>query len=173
MQWAFYTAYACSLRFGLVELFSLTWDAFNWQSGCVTLHQGKSGRIKRVYPSQEYLHQAYDRYKSDMAHGIPLMCHRNGRKVLSYKETWRAALKAAGLEGMGIRPYDIRHVSATEMLSRGVDPATVASQLGHSTPAVTMTYYAHTSVKSQKQAGEMLPSLSSHKLVTDTNKKRD
>ncbi len=170
LQWAFYTAYSCSLRFGQVELFNLTWDAFNWSLGCVVVSQGKSGRLKRVYPSQEYMQAAHLRYVEDMRNGVLLVCPRRGRKVYSYKAAWKAALKAAGLEGISIRPYDIRHVAATEMLSRGVDPATVASQLGHSTPSTTMNFYAHTSVSNQKRAGEMLPSLSEHVVNKDEGK---
>ncbi len=172
LQWAFYTAYACSLRFGQVELFNLTWDAFHWGQGCVVVRQGKSGRLKRVYPPHEYMEAAHQRYCEDRANGISLVCHRRGCKVYSYMQAWKKALKAAGLEGLGIRPYDIRQVAATEMLSCGVDPATVASQLGHSTPATTMNFYAHTNVASQKRAGETLPSLSEHTVTFSEHKEK-
>ncbi len=161
LQWAFYTAYACSLRFGEIELFNLTWDAFNFRQGYVQLYQGKSGNLKRVFPPAEYMQAAALRFEKDFKNGVPLVCHRHGRKVLSYRRAWLKALKDAGLEGMSIKPYDIRHVAATEMLSRGVDPATVAAQLGHSSPATTMNFYAHTSVGNQKLASKTLPNLCS------------
>ncbi len=43
LQWAVKTAFFLALRPGQVELFSLTWDAFNWRRGVVIIRQGKSG----------------------------------------------------------------------------------------------------------------------------------
>ncbi len=159
LQWALYTAYSCSLRFGQVELFSLTWDAFVWRQGYVQLYQGKSGKIKRVYPPQEYMERAFLRYEEDTRHGIPLVCHRDGRRVLDYMGAWKRSLKKSGLEHMGIRPYDIRHVAATEMLANGADLAAVSAQLGHSTVVTTGTYYAHVTAGAQQRASQKLTPL--------------
>ncbi len=68
--------------------------------------------------------------------------------------------KKAGFEGMGIRPYDIRHVAASEMLANGADLAAVSAQLGHSSVITTGTFYAHVTVGSQQKASTMLPPLS-------------
>lgn len=43
-----------------------------------------------------------------------------------------------------IRFHDLRHTAATLMLMRGVPLVTVSKILGHSTPAITATIYAHT-----------------------------
>jgi integrase len=55
LRWAVATCYALSLRPGMVELFGLLWSAFDWQSGCVVLKQGKSGKLKTVFPPPEYM----------------------------------------------------------------------------------------------------------------------
>lgn len=159
LKWAFATAYACSLRFGQVELFSLQWSAFQWRGGYVQLFQGKSGRLKRVFPPKEYMIEAQKRYEEDVRNGIVYVCHRNGLRVVTYKEAWKTALKLSGLQGVNIRPYDIRHVAASEMLAAGADLAAVSSQLGHSSVVTTGTFYAHVTAGAQQRASAKLPSL--------------
>ena len=157
MQWAVKTAFFLALRPGQVELFSLTWNAFDWRRGVVIIRQGKSGRLKTVVPHPAYMDEAYQRYKRDMAAGIPLVCHRgNGRRVLSYRTAWLNACQRAGVK---MRPYAIRHIAATEMLARGADLAAVAAQLGHSNVATTGGTYAHVSPGSQARAAALMPSL--------------
>lgn len=160
-KWAFTTAYALAMRPGMVELFSLTWSAFNWRHGFVQYAQGKTGRIKRVVPPEAYWLKAKERFREDMASGIPWVCHRNGKKVLSYNSDWRTALKKSGMQGRGIRPYDIRHVAASEMLAAGADLAAVAAQMGHASIQTTATTYAHVTPGGQARAAALLPSLDS------------
>ncbi|MDE5878665.1 MAG: tyrosine-type recombinase/integrase, partial [Desulfovibrio sp.] len=141
LQWAVKTAFFLALRPGQVELFGLTWDAFNWRRGVVIIRQGKSGKLKTVVPHPSYMQEARERYDEDMAAGIPLVCHRgDGRRVLNFRTAWTLACKRAGVT---LRPYDIRHIAATEMLARGADLAAVAAQLGHSNVATTGGTYAH------------------------------
>jgi integrase len=53
-----------------------------------------------------------------------------------------AALRKS-LDLDGVRLHDLRHFVATQMLAAGDSPVQVAGRLGHSTPAVTMSTYAH------------------------------
>ena len=46
LQWAVKTAFFLALRPGQVELFSLTWDAFDWRRGLVVIRQGKADELK-------------------------------------------------------------------------------------------------------------------------------
>ncbi len=157
LQWAVKTAFFLALRPGQVELFSLTWDAFNWRRGVVVVRQGKSGRLKTVFPPPAYMAEARQRYERDMAAGNPLVCHRgNGQKVLSFKTAWDNACRRAGVK---MRPYDIRHIAASEMLARGADLAAVAAQLGHSSVATTGGTYAHVTAGSQSHAAALMPGL--------------
>lgn len=157
LQWAVKTAFFLALRPGQVELFSLTWDAFNWRRGVVHIRQGKSGRIKTVVPQPHYMAEAQIRYEEDMAAGIPWVCHRgNGQRVLDFRTAWKLACKRAGVQ---LRPYDIRHIAATEMLARGADLAAVAAQLGHSNVSTTGGTYAHVTAGSQARAASLMPAL--------------
>lgn len=48
---------------------------------------------------------------------------------------------AAGLAR--VNPHKLRHSAASVMLAGGMDPAAVGAVLGHASPAVTMSVYAH------------------------------
>jgi integrase len=53
---------------------------------------------------------------------------------------FRRLLKAAGVTHYG--PYDLRHTYASLLLAEGAPITYVSEQLGHSTPATTLRYYA-------------------------------
>lgn len=157
LQWAMKTMYCLSLRSGQVELFSLLWTAFDFRRGTVTVRQGKSGHIKRVYPPSAYLNEAAQRCAEDLKSGIPLVCHRQGKRVINYSKAWEKTVRDAGLPHFPM--YHIRHAAATEMLTAGADPASVAAQLGHSTVTTTCNTYAHVSPGGQQKAAALMPAL--------------
>lgn len=159
LRWALATAYALAMRPGHVELFSLTWSSFNWRHGYVQYAQGKSGRIKRVVPPPAYWEEAKRRFEEDAAAGIPWVCHRLGRQVNNYRSAWERAKNKAGYGGRCIRPYDIRHAAASEMLAAGADLAAVAAQMGHASIQTTATTYAHVTPGGQKRAAALMPGL--------------
>ena len=61
------------------------------------------------------------------------------------------------------RLHDLRHTAATTLLLAGVDVRTAAGVLGHSSPTVTLSTYAHLMPEAQRDAvdrlGERLESL--------------
>ena len=156
LQWASKTCYALALRFGMVELFSLQWDAFIWQRGLVIVRQGKTGFLKTVVPHPAYMEEARQRYSIDNANGTIWVCHRNGHQVRSYDGAWGAACRKAGVH---MRPYDIRHLAATVMLGAGADLAAVAAQLGHASVATTGATYAHVTAGAQARAAALMPEI--------------
>ena len=91
-----------------------------------------------------------------MKAGIPLVCHRQGQRVLSFRTSWLNACRRAGVK---MRPYDIRHIAASEMLANGADLAAVAAQLGHASVATTGLIYAHVTSGSQQLAASVMPAL--------------
>lgn len=60
----------------------------------------------------------------------------------TYRNYYYSELERLGLPKLN--PHCMRHTFATQMLHSGVDPATIASILGHSSPAVTLEIYSHT-----------------------------
>ena len=153
LRWACRTALALCLRPGPVELFSLTWDAFDWRHGSVEVHMGKVGRRKTVFPVAEYMDEAKDRFLLDGSDRTKLVCRgRRGQPVAEYGIAWREACRKAGLKPFPF--YSLRHLAATEMLAAGADIAAVAANLGHSSPRTTLQVYAHSLPSAQRKASE-------------------
>lgn len=65
----------------------------------------------------------------------------------------RIAVKA---EVSSTRLHDLRHTAATTMLLAGVDIATTAGVLGHSTPTTTLGVYAHVLGEAKRKATDQL-----------------
>lgn len=70
------------------------------------------------------------------------------------KRHYKPILEAANLEGF--RLYDLRHSTATLLLSEGVNPKIVAERLGHSTIVLTLDTYSHVLPGMQEAATEKL-----------------
>lgn len=58
-----------------------------------------------------------------------------------------------------IRLHDLRHTHATIMLLAGVPVHVVSQRLGHASPMVTMTVYAHVMPGNQRQAADLFADL--------------
>jgi integrase len=65
--------------------------------------------------------------------------------------TWRFRRLAAAV-GVDARLHDLRHAQATTLLANGISPAAVAARLGHSSPAITMSIYAHSDIDQERKA---------------------
>jgi integrase len=69
----------------------------------------------------------------------------------------RAAVKALGEHVLPvIRLHDLRHTHATLLLAAGVPVKVVSERLGHVTPMITLTVYAHTMPGMQRDAVDRL-----------------
>lgn len=71
----------------------------------------------------------------DMKADIQHVIHYKGKPIASIKTAWISTLHKAGITRR-IRPYDLRHAFATELIAAGVDIGTVAKLMGHSTPTI-------------------------------------
>jgi integrase len=151
MQWACRTAMALAVRPGLTELFHLTWAAFDFRRGSVTVHMGKVDKDKTVFPPEWFMAEAKARFEADGGDRSRPVCPNSYGRMSSngYHNAWGKACREAGV---AMPFYAIRHITASEMLAAGADPAAVAANLGHSTPAITMQFYAHAQPAAQKAA---------------------
>ncbi len=157
MQWPCRTALALCLRPGLVELFSLRWRSFRWRERFVEVYMGKVKATKIVYPPDEYLAEAWERYCADGQDGERLVCrNRKDGPVTerTYEQAWQRACRQAGVS---MPFYALRHIAASEMLAAGADLAAVAAQLGHRDLTTTGRHYAHALPAAQRRAGSALP----------------
>ena len=74
-----------------------------------------------------------------------------------HRRVWVPIRKAAGLDSL--RYHDLRHAAASALLGAGIDVATTAAILGHSSPAVTLRVYSHSIPSRQREAAAKLDAL--------------
>jgi integrase len=67
---------------------------------------------------------------------------------------YRKLIERAGVPA--IRFHDLRHTSATLMLSEGIHPKIVQERLGHTDIAMTLNLYSHVSPDMQRQAADAI-----------------
>jgi integrase len=87
--------------------------------------------------------------------------HRNGEHVSrQFKRDEARFLKAAGEDAPPeIRLHDLRHTHATILLTAREPIHVVSQRLGHASPVVTMTVYAHVLPGSQREAADLFARL--------------
>src|SRR5262249_18185036 len=90
----------------------------------------------------------------------PVFCDREGghlRKSNVLRRSFHPILERAKLPR--IRPYDLRHSSATLLLLAGEDSKVVSERLGHSTTRLTQDTYQHVLPGMQERAAQKLDAI--------------
>ena len=80
--------------------------------------------------------------------------HYNGKPVRSIRKGFEAAKQRAGITRR-IRRYDLRHMTASELLAAGIDIKTVSEILGN-TPEQCMRAYLHVRTEQKRNAVDKL-----------------
>jgi integrase len=163
-------------------ILGLTWDVLDLDAGTIRvdrqLRRVRNGKETRMFVLQTTKTRAGERVlQLDEDLMAVLREHRrvqqeeaalrgkqwkNGLNLVFVTETgapihisdltkhFKSALKRARLPS--IRFHDLRHTAATLMLANGVSLVTVSKILGHSSPAITATIYAHALDESKASA---------------------
>jgi integrase len=71
----------------------------------------------------------------------------------SFGATWSKLSRELGL---GVSFHALRHTHASYLLHLNVDPMTIAARLGHSSPAVTLSIYAHLIKRDDRKAANAI-----------------
>jgi integrase len=69
--------------------------------------------------------------------GIPFVIHYEGGPVRKLRRSWATAAKRSGVDAS---PHDLRRTRATILMSRGLNPETIAQSLGMSVKILRETY---------------------------------
>jgi integrase len=87
--------------------------------------------------------------------------HRNPEHVSrQFARDVARCRKALGADALPvIRLHDLRHTHATILLTAGVPVHVVSQRLGHASPVITMTVYAHVLPGSQREAADLFARL--------------
>jgi integrase len=73
------------------------------------------------------------------------LCFPTGNGTMANHSNLSRSLQAWSVRAgvTPIRVHDLRHTYASMRISQGVDPVTLSRELGHHSPAFTMSRYAH------------------------------
>jgi len=155
-QRAMLISYHIGLRVGRIELLSLTWDAVDFaDKTLMVISADKGGLPVRMVPlNSTILALLVQWHVEDKEAGIRHLIHYRGKPILKLQHGWNAAKRRAGITRR-IRPYDLRHRCATDMLEAGADAQAVSQILGHKNIAMTMRYQ-HVSSALKKKAVDLL-----------------
>jgi integrase len=152
----------------LGEALALQWQDIDWEKGQVTIRRALSGdaarrilkhpksasgvRTLQMGPKLTRILQEHARNQQDWQRLAGSQWVESGHvfttqqgKLLGKRNIERAfkqALARAALPD-AIRIHDLRHGSATQWLSAGVNPKLVSERLGHSNVAFTLQVYGH------------------------------
>lgn len=151
------------LRFALAtgcrpeEYFGLSWKQIIWAEGVADISQTlpqvggivrrtktDAGRRKIILPAHlleelRSMHGSAHPEPSDLVFCANLTRPQVRRRLM---RTLTLALREAGIEKR-LRLYDLRHTHASLSISWGYSVREVAARLGHSSPAMTLSVYAH------------------------------
>jgi integrase len=161
------------------ELFALTWDDIDWAGNAIRIvrsleeSKGKlrikdvktTGSRRRVALSAFSMSALAEHRKAMLAEGhyrsdAPVFCAPEGgwlRKSNFQRRSFNKALKRAGLPH--IRPYDLRHSSASLLLLANESPKVVSERLGHSTVRLTLDTYSHVLPGMQERAATKIDAI--------------
>ncbi len=162
-------AVSCGMREG--ELLGLHYEDVDWNNGVIHIRHAiqyligkglvitepKTDKARRAIPVPEFAMAALKDHRDSQNKNQGLVfTTSNGtpfspRNLIRY---FKHTLQKAGLPE--IRFHDLRHTSATLLLSEGVHPKVVQEMLGHSQINLTMDTYSHVLPSLQQQASEKM-----------------
>ena len=158
LQRAIMLSYYTGMRPGASELLALRWEHIDLVNLTVFVESAKKGGLRaRVVPISERLELliriwlAEDRERGR----LEWVVHYKGKRIARISHAWSEAKRRAGITRR-IRPYDLRHMAASDMLAGGADLKSVSEILGHASPDLTLKTYQHTITAQRRSAVEVL-----------------
>lgn len=183
-----YIVYFLAIHTGMRkgEILGLPWKNIDYRNKCIMVTQTLESDAKRIKEGAkttssvrsidisdeviEVLKKQHERVfmekelAGEMYVDSDLVCCTNiGKRVFPNTITRLMKKKIKELELPYIRFHDLRHTSASLMLSIGVHPKVVSERLGHSSVTITLDTYSHLLKNMQSDAAVGLSNLLSKK----------
>lgn len=171
LRWAIEVEYNTGVRPGPTELFALTWDDFDYETGALTVFSSKTGTSYTQYVSMEFLDRLKERRAKVRAEDLRLAKRRGeirpecphvisfrGEPVRQLANAWVSAKKRAGI-ARRIRLYDLRHFYITYALASGADLLDLAHRVGHKDANMIVNVYAHLVDEMRRKEAFNLPKI--------------
>jgi len=153
------TGSQCGVRVGPSELFRLTWDDVDLTQGILRVARKNINAPWRDVPIRDNLLPLFRQWQEEnRATVADYIINCRGKPVQNIRTAWFSALRMAGITRR-IRPYDLRHSLAAELIAKGVDVGTIARRMGHSSPIMILNHYQYVMDEQKRAAVEALPSL--------------
>jgi len=162
IQRAMQVCYFTGARPGPIEVYGLRWSAVDWFNQTITIKSAEKGGVETreipIAPKFMALLQAWidqDKELEEKTGKRPnYIIHYNGGPVRSIRKGFEMAKTRAGITRR-IRRYDLRHMTASELIAAGVDIKTISEILGN-TPEQCMRAYLHVRSPQKKSAVDKL-----------------
>ncbi len=135
------------------EILSLKWPDVDFRRKIITILKTK-GQKKREIPIGVGIFRLLlkQRKHPDSPY---IFCHKDGKRIGSFKKAFKTALKRAGIEDFTF--HDLRHTFASHLVMSGVDLKTVQEIMGHASFKTTLRY-AHLARNHKRRAMEIFDS---------------
>ena len=153
VRWAMEVCFSLGTRPGESELLALKWDHIEFDKGIAKIYASKT-RTYRVVPIAPALLGKMKEKKEESQSGYVI--EWRGQPIGMIRKGFRRACERAGIT-YPVRMYDLRHLFATTMLSKGADLAAVSKLLGHSMISTTTSHYYHCLEGEKERAVNLLP----------------
>ena len=155
LQWAMEVCFNLGTRPGESELLSLRWQDIDFKDGTIRIYASKTKTYRTVPINPDFLKRMEEVSKSSISgYVIEYM----GRGLTTIRKAFKNACQRAGIT-YPTRMYDLRHLFATTLLSKGADLAAVSKMMGHSTVKMTADTYYHYMEGEKERAVNLLPAL--------------
>lgn len=125
------------------ELWGLTWEDIDWETGLIQVHQTKSGK-RRFLPITSRVRAILEELQ-EAGKATPA-CSIN---INTFDDHFRNACKTARV--LGVSVHTLRHTYASRLAQNGVSLLLIQKLLGHSSASTTLVY-AHLVEKSFEDA---------------------
>jgi integrase len=173
------TPYGLVVRLALLtgarqgELLRLCWSHVDWSAGRLSIPGTKTrGSFRTLDLAEEtnsmlHRHRTAEREKA-LKLGPGATCGQDDATIFTnligkpmdaggLRRTWKRIVKTANVGH--VRFHDLRHASATYMLSNGMPLQVVSQRLGHTRTSTTADVYAHVLPGMGRKAAELLEDL--------------
>lgn len=155
VRWAMEVCFNLGTRPGESELLALRWENVSLDKGVVLIYGAKTKTFREVPVNPEFV----ERLRAKRAEAkSDFVVEYKGQQVGMVRKGFKRACERAGIT-YPVRMYDLRHLFATTMLSKGGDLAAVSKLMGHSTIKMTADVYYHCQAGEKERAVSLLPSL--------------